>query len=176
MKIQRLPRTSSRRRLEWGVGVMLLLLIVSCNGGSNSLTGLSYPSVSSVEAESFQLLNHARLVQGHGLKPLVLNAELTKLARQHSERMRDLHYFSHTDPVTGYFTDRLRAAHVVFIDAGENIARVTGSSDPAGVAHDQFMSHADHRANILSPLFTEVGVGAARSGSTYWITQLFIRP
>jgi len=132
--------------------------------------------VSSVEAESFDLLNHAREVQGSGLKPLVLNAKLSELARTHSERMRDLNYFSHTDPVTGYFTDRLRAANVVYVDAGENIARVNGSGDPAGVAHDQFMSHADHRANILSPLFTEVGVGAARRGGTYWITQLFIRP
>jgi len=163
-------------RLGLGLLAIALLLALSCNGGGISPTGISYPSVSSVEAESFQLLNHARLVQGNGLKPLVLDAELTKLARQHSERMRDLNYFSHTDPVTGYFTDRLKAAHVVYIDAGENIARVTGSSDPAGVAHDEFMTHPDHRANILSPLFTEVGVGAARSGSTYWITQLFIRP
>lgn len=161
--------------LGLGLIATVLLLAVSCSGGT-SPTGISYPSTSSVEAESFQLLNHARTVQGHGLKPLTLDPELTKLARQHSERMRDLNYFSHTDPVTGYFTDRLKAAHVVYIDAGENIARVMGSSDPAGVAHSQFMQSAEHRDNILSPLFTEVGVGAARSGSTYWITQLFIRP
>ncbi len=165
-----------RRCFTLGLFAAMLLFAASCGGGSNSITGPAYPSVSSVEAESLQLLNHARLVEGHGLKPLVLNAELTKLARQHSQRMRDLNYFSHTDPVTGYFTDRLHAAHVVFIDAGENIARVTGSTDPAGLAHDEFMKSADHRDNILSPLFTEVGVGAASRGGTYWITQLFIRP
>jgi uncharacterized protein YkwD len=37
------------------------------------------------------------------------------------------------------------------------------------------MASPPHRANILGERFTNVGVGVATDGESYWITQIFIR-
>ena len=47
---------------------------------------------------------------------------------------------------------------------------------PAQVAHKQLMASASHRKNILSPKYRLAGVGVAKAGNTYWITQIFIKP
>ena len=38
------------------------------------------------------------------------------------------------------------------------------------------MASQSHRKNILSPKYKLAGVGGARAGNTYWITQIFIKP
>jgi uncharacterized protein YkwD len=36
------------------------------------------------------------------------------------------------------------------------------------------MQSSEHRPNILNPAFQLVGVGVARDGGSYWITQVFV--
>jgi uncharacterized protein YkwD len=38
------------------------------------------------------------------------------------------------------------------------------------------MGNEEHRTNILDARFTEVGIGVAQRGDTYWMTQIFLRP
>lgn len=38
------------------------------------------------------------------------------------------------------------------------------------------MKSPSHRDNILSPEYTETGVGVCRRDRTYYFTQLFLRP
>ena len=38
------------------------------------------------------------------------------------------------------------------------------------------MKSAGHRENILRPDFTDTGVGVCRDGTTYYFTQVFLRP
>ncbi len=38
------------------------------------------------------------------------------------------------------------------------------------------MQSPGHRKNILHPDFTQTGVGVCRDGSTYYFTQVFLRP
>ena len=132
----------------------------------------SNPSESDVELASFNLINQDRKDQG--LPALTLDPQLTSIARAHSADMRDRNFVAHVNPDGNSFSDRLRRAGLSFRIAGENLAVTTSMSDPATFANAEFLGHTTHRANILNQKFTRVGVGVARSGSKYWITQDFI--
>lgn len=142
-------------------------------GGGGGPTEPGAPSVAQAEATSFQLINQAR--QAAGAPLLQLDLALSVVARAHSEAMRDHGFFGHDDPVTGKtFLDRLLDSGQPFRSAGENLATTTNAADPAGFAHANLVASPEHRADMLNPSFDRVGVGVARSGNTYWFTQLFV--
>jgi uncharacterized protein YkwD len=126
-----------------------------------------------VESQSLQLINQTRAQEG--LPQLVPDPRLAEIARAYSAAMRDRGFFSHEDPEGDDFVDRLRAGGVTFTRAAENLAMISNAGDPAGFAHQRFLQNPEHRANILDGRLTHAGVGVARRGSTYWITQLFVR-
>ncbi|MBP6632368.1 MAG: hypothetical protein KA297_23305 [Kofleriaceae bacterium] len=108
-----------------------------------------------------------------GLGSLVLDADLSRLARRHSEEMRDRGFFAHRSPSTGLVGDRLRAAGLATITYGENLAK----NDSLAEAQASLMGSVGHRANIVGPRFTHVGVGVARDSDKSWyLTQVFTRP
>ena len=151
------------------------MLGVACGGGGDG-AGPTAPvgtSVAEVEYESLQLANSAR--RNSNVRPqLDLDEQVARVARAHSESMRDNGFFGHRGP-NGGITARLRAAGVSFSRAGENLAKLTSVPDPAGEAHRQFMNSSGHRDVMLDPQFRLAGVGVARSGDTYWVTQIYIR-
>ena len=63
----------------------------------------------------------------------------------------------------------MRAFGLTYRTAGENIAM--GYPTPGAVV-DGWMNSEGHRANILNPSFTVIGVGYVSEGN-YW-TQMFI--
>ncbi|HUO86221.1 MAG TPA: CAP domain-containing protein [Thermoanaerobaculia bacterium] len=128
----------------------------------------------SIEASSHARINASR--REVGAPDLLLDPVLTEVARRYSERMRDEGFFGHQDPDGGGLASRLRAVGVSFSLAGENLAHVSGADDPAALAHQMLMGNEEHRANILDARFTEVGIGVAQRGDTYWMTQIFLRP
>ncbi len=154
---------------------VLALLVAGCGGGgSGGPTGPQGATVADVEVQSFGLMNEARA--GSGVAALSLDARVAQVARRHSEAMRDEGFFGHKGADGAGLRARLRAAGIPFGAAGENLAQVSGVGDPAGVAHRQLMDSPSHRDNILSTGFSRAGVGVAQSGSTYWVTQIFIDP
>ncbi|MGK5639426.1 CAP domain-containing protein [Streptomyces sp. URMC 126] len=106
-----------------------------------------------------------------GLRPLDGDPRLTAAAQAHSADMAARGYHSHTAPDGGRPWDRAVAAGCVHRSIGENIA--CGQRSPAEVV-EGWMNSPGHRANILTPDFTHLGVGFAGGGpaGTYW-TQLF---
>ncbi|UQI45123.1 CAP domain-containing protein [Streptomyces sp. HU2014] len=106
-----------------------------------------------------------------GLRPLAADARLTTAAQGHSADMAGRGFYSHTTPEGGEPWDRAAAAGSAHRGIGENIA--CGQRTPAEVVRG-WMNSPGHRANILKPDFTHLGVGYATGGSagTYW-TQLF---
>lgn len=107
----------------------------------------------------------------HGLPPLAVDPLLTTAAQAHSADMIARAFYSHTAPDGSQPWDRAAAAGSRRRSIGENIA--CGQRSPAEVV-DGWMNSPGHRANILKPGFTHIGIGFAGGGTagTYW-TQLF---
>lgn len=124
-------------------------------------------SVLSFEKEVVKLVNDVR--RQNGLKELTYDWQLSRVARIKSEDMRDNKYFSHTSPTYGSPFQMIKSFGITYRSAGENIAR--GQTTPQAVVN-AWMNSSGHRANILNPSFTHIGVGYAENGR-YW-TQMFI--
>ncbi|MER6716878.1 CAP domain-containing protein [Streptomyces sp. NPDC000877] len=106
-----------------------------------------------------------------GLPPLAADPLLTAAAQAHSADMVARAFYSHTAPDGSRPWDRAAAAGSTRRSIGENIA--CGQRSPADVV-EGWMNSPGHRANILKPGFTHIGIGFAGGGraGTYW-TQLF---
>ena len=123
------------------------LIRTECNGGvcRKVYVGSAY------ENEVVAKVNAER--RSRGLRPLKISEKLMTVARGWSgtqARQRRM-FHSHN----GY---------------GENVAY--GQPTPSVVMRD-WMNSPGHRRNILSPSYSEIGVGAVQNGrSTYW-TQSF---
>lgn len=151
------------------------LALVACGGsGGDSPTSPQVLSVSSVEDQSFQLINSAR--NQEGVAQVTFDSQLSDVAREHSEMMRDQGFFGHTDPNGNGLRKRLKAHGIAFSSAGENLALVNDSSNPAGLAHQQLLASPTHRDVMLAGKFARAGVGVARAGSNFWITQVYVKP
>jgi len=90
------------------------------------------------------------------LSPLTLNSALTTAAQSQSASLALDDFFSHTSPEGTTLADRLDAANYSYKTAGENIA--AGQVTATQVVQE-WMASPGHRANILNPQFTELGVG-----------------
>jgi len=127
-------------------------------------------SVKTLENEVVRLVNIQRA--NNGLGALVQDWQFSRMARIKSADMIKFNYFSHTSPTYGTPFQMMTAFGFKYTAAGENIAY--GQSTPAAVMQ-AWMNSAGHRANILSPNYKVIGVGAAKntSGQIYW-TQEFL--
>ena len=113
------------------------------------------PVVVDMEARLLALLNRSRT--DAGLAPLNADPELRSLALAHSEDMAGAHFFGHVSPTTGSAEDRIRKAGLGVLMMGENVAQ----ADSVEAAHQSLMDSPGHRANMLNPKFTHVGIGVA---------------
>ncbi|MDR2502008.1 MAG: CAP domain-containing protein, partial [Oscillospiraceae bacterium] len=127
--------------------------------------------VKALESKVAELVNKQRA--SAGLAPVKLNWELSRVARYKSQDMIDKKYFAHESPTYGSPFTMMQSFGMKFSAGGENIAY--GQATPAAVM-DAWMKSPGHRANIMSPIYTQLGVGAAKSanGTLYW-TQMFIK-
>ena len=110
------------------------------------------------EMEMLRLVNEERALEG--LPELVIDETLRDIARQYSVDMLQRGYMGHIDPEGNSPFDRMRDGGVRFITAGENLAL----AQTVSIAHKGLMDSPGHRANILSPHYSRVGIGAARGG------------
>jgi len=109
------------------------------------------------EARMLELLNEARST-AH-LEALRADDELRQIALGHSTDMVEHGFFGHVSPITGTPEDRMRRSGVVLANFGENVAQ----ADDAETAHDVLMASPGHRANMLGPNFTHVGIAAVQT-------------
>lgn len=121
------------------------------------------------EARMVELVNQERVKAG--LKPLTVDMRLVETARAKSRDMVDRAYFGHISPVLGSPFDQMRRAGISYRYAGENLA----GAPTVEQAHAALMKSPGHRANILSPNFTRIGVGIVNGGPYgKMFTQQFI--
>lgn len=122
------------------------------------------------EQQMLDLINKDRLA--NGLKPLQADMRLTRLARMKSQDIVDNNYFAHQSPTYGNAFDMMRANNISFIRGGENLSKAGNVQ----VSHARLMNSTNHRANLLNPYFTHVGIGIVNNNpSGIVVTQMFIQ-
>ena len=131
------------------------------------------PNSAAVELALLNAVNAERVK--HHLRPVRSDPTLDQLADFYACRMIEGGFFGHQDPFDGSTVD-VRAVNFgyAYRKVGENLA--AGHESVAEVmAH--WMSSPLHRANILDPVFTDLGVAVKIGGEygIYWVEE-FGRP
>jgi uncharacterized protein YkwD len=132
------------------------------------------------KGELLGLINAERAQAGVG--PLHLDATLNGIAQARSQDMIARHYFSHHMPGGGMVFDILDRDHVSYEMAGENIA-LNNYIDFYPLArtvrqtNTDLMNSPDHRANLLEPKYTKIGLGMAfeQSSGKLIVTEVFVQ-
>jgi uncharacterized protein YkwD len=116
------------------------------------------------------LINKDRIA--YGLQPLEVDMRLTRLARLKSQDIVENNYFAHVSPTYGTAFDMFRANGISFLRGGENLSKA-GSVQ---VSHLRLMNSTNHRANLLTPQYTHVGIGIVDNNpSGIVVTEMFIQ-
>lgn len=110
------------------------------------------------EYRMFLNLNRDRIQ--HHLPPLQVDCDLVTTARNHSFDMALRDYVEHTTPEGVKAGDRMFSATGRFFCVAENLAMSNGYGweKVSEEAEKQLMNSPGHRANILNPLITHVGI------------------
>ena len=139
-------------------------------------TRASLFSLMGVEEAVFAMTNDLR--RRNGL-PVFLKDECCRdAARGHSADMFTRNYFSHTDPEGRSVQARMPANPAIRL-WGENIWTGRGY-DPRQIQYlaqkimDSWMNSPGHRANILDPGYTHLGVGVMAKNQDIKAAQVFI--
>lgn len=113
-----------------------------------------------------------------GLEPLTLQRKLTTSSLKKVDDMLDRQYFEHVSPAGVSVADLVREVDYQFEVVAENLALGDFGTDQKLV--QAWMNSPTHRANILNPRFTEIGVAAANGdykGERQWLfVQHFGKP
>ncbi|MBW4503967.1 MAG: CAP domain-containing protein [Scytonema hyalinum WJT4-NPBG1] len=113
------------------------------------------------EQQVFELTNQERAK--NGLSPLKANAELNYAADKYAEEMSERGVLSHTGPDGSKPWDRAEAVGYEARMMGENLA---AGQRTAEQVVEGWMGSPGHRANILKPQYTDIGVGFYNN---YWV-------
>jgi uncharacterized protein YkwD len=149
--------TDIRRRLASTAATVSLAVAALLHVAAPASAGPSEP-------ELVTLANQARAAAG--VAPLAARPDLTGVARAWSERMAREGQLRH-NPAVGSQVCCWRAV-------AENVGySYRGAAD----VHRMLLASAGHRANLLDPASTEVGIGTATDAQgRIWVTQVFRRP
>ena len=106
-----------------------------------------------------------------GMGRLVVNLQLTRVARGWSDEMAAADEMSHNPALGGQVSGD-------WTRLGENVGYSTASGMTGSMfvqrLHDAFMASPGHKANVLGD-FNQVGVGVRMSGNTMWVTVNFMK-
>ena len=160
--------------MRWTSVIVLLTSLLVLQTGS--VAAAPAQNDTGMVARVLELTNSER--EKAGLTPLMLSGELTDAALTYSQVLATSGCFQHTCGPVPNFADRIgQSGYSGWTALGENIAAGYPSAE-AVVAG--WMSSPGHRANILSPKYTEIGIGLVTGGDgkfgTYWTEEFGARP
>jgi uncharacterized protein YkwD len=132
-----------------------------------STAALPSSQLSASEQTLFDDANRAR--DKEDLPPLKWNALLASAARQHAELMAQHSAISHQFPGEPALVQRIAAVGARFSSVAENVA----AGQDAGDIHYGWMHSPGHRANILDPKLTALGVAVVEARGRLFAVQDF---
>ncbi len=134
--------------------VSLLLLVQIINVYFNTIKKdvLGYATSISVE-QILELVNQKR--KENNLKELTLSQELTIAATQKAADMFTKDYWAHISPTGVTPWQFIASSGYEYLYAGENLAK---NFDKSSEVVEAWMKSPTHRANILKPEYTEIGI------------------
>ncbi|MFH1732587.1 MAG: CAP domain-containing protein [Planctomycetota bacterium] len=109
------------------------------------------------ERKAIRLTNTYRMIMG--MRALLIDASLVEAARQHSQEMKSLGYFSHTSPTAKFRTPWARAELFGYQGGacmGENIALGARSG---AAAYACWLRSPPHHRSMLNPNYFDIGMG-----------------
>lgn len=140
-----------------------------------------HTQMAELERRIFELVQDERHRIDPGAKPLALDSELIGVARAHSEDMAAKNYFAHKSPTGESSADIIMDKDDKWQGLlGENLAaqhfNVGYDVDVELFAHrfvESWLASPSHKDNLAFAAYDKTGVGAAVSGDTIYVTQLF---
>ena len=99
-----------------------------------------------------------------GLPRLTVDARLTDVARVWSGKMAAINTMSHNPLLSSLVPSD-------WLKLGENV----GYGPSVAGLHDALVASPPHYANMVDAKFNTVGIGVVTSGSTFWVTQVFMQ-
>lgn len=164
-----------RHRALFGYGLIAVIIKVLTIVVPIALPS-AWSSASSVtSANVISLTNETRA--NLGLPELKASEPLALAAQEKAEDMIEQGYFAHVSPsgLTGFAI--IQAVGYRYREAGENLAIHFDSAE--GVT-EGWLASASHKANIVNPRYTEIGVGVAQGTyeghPTTMVVQLLAEP
>jgi uncharacterized protein YkwD len=136
-----------------------IVLLVAVVLSANLLVVHAQAKTSSAEHALFDAANRERASQG--LAQLRWDDALANAARQHALLMAQRNTLSHQFPGEPLLQDRARQTGARFAEIAENVAE--GPS--ADAIHSSWMHSPPHRANLLDPGLTAIGIAVVGAAS-----------
>lgn len=159
--------------------IAVLMLLLAAGMFASGCDGFpllaSADNASVLEARLATLVNAKRVAAGLG--ELKTANRCQRLAREHSRQMAQMACLTHLGDSDLTVEKRADRFGIDWQVIGENVARNRGYGDPVAKAVEDWLNSPRHKENMLSPRFTQTGVGVAvgTDGYTY-ITQVFLLP
>jgi uncharacterized protein YkwD len=139
----------------YAVRLVTIAFLVAVLFSSPRVTVNAVPQTFNAERALLEDANRERV--GQGLTPLHWNTNLAAAAHAHALLMAQRNTLSHQFSGEAPLQDRARTAGARFTEVAENVAE--GPS--AEMIHASWMHSPPHRANLLDPELTDVGIAVA---------------
>lgn len=157
---------NQRAKLLHNSTIFIFACLLLFSAAAVSFTKTHYQNVLGISAnissqDLLTLTNQQRAAAG--LAPLNLNSQLAQAAAGKAEDMFTNNYWAHISPNGTTPWEFIRGAGYNYSYAGENLAR--GYSSASDVMN-AWMASTEHRANILSPNYSDVGFAVATGNLT----------
>lgn len=168
------PETAKQRPRF--VGAAQAVPTVAMRAANVAAASVAAVAATSNEQRVVDLINVER--RKIGARPLVLDSNLLRLARLHSENMVRQNFFAHVGCDGLDAMGRVEAAGIRDWRAlAENIAyNHERFPDPLSQVVGRWMQSVKHRHNILNSDFTHTGLGIARADDgRIFFTQVFMK-
>lgn len=151
------------------LALVALLSLAACASAPLAPRESAAPVVSTAAQSGGAALDAIRAEAGQ--PPLRRSDRLARAAQSHAEDMARNDFFTHRGSDGSTAGRRARQAGYDWCRVGENIYK---GRDSIAAAFEAWQRSSAHRRVMLSPEYTQYGLGRARdaAGSTYWVMVL----